>query len=223
MIAEPEPEVPALRPKWQARVVRALAGLAELGDPAASSAVLPLLQHKEARSARPPRLALAWMARPGNANAIFALQGRAATQRPRGPGEAALGLAYDRRPLRRVDHLHRRQERPGPRARPARRPRPRPDDAFIAYLDHAKDRLRDKALLLVLMRELVEGDGVPDRCLAALVLRPPARPPVAAQALEHFGDDAAFAKFVTDLINDRGEGKPKWTIPARPCAASPSS
>ena len=76
-----------------------------------------------------------------------------------------------------------------------------------------KAQLQGKALLLVLMRELVEGDGVPDRCLAALASAHPRVRLVAAQALEHFGDDAGFAKFVTELINDRGEGKTKWTIP----------
>jgi ParB family chromosome partitioning protein len=212
MIGEPEPEVPALRPKWQARVVLALAGLAELGDPAASSAVLPLLQHKEAAIRKAAASALAWMARPGNANAIFALQAALQHSDPAVQAEAALGLAAIGDPSGSSIIFTAGKNAPSPELGLLAALALGADDAFIAYLDHAKDRLRDKALLLVLMRELVEGDGVPDRCLAALASAHPRVRLIAAQALEHFGDDEAFARFVTELINDRGEGKAKWTI-----------
>jgi len=212
MIAEPEPETPALRPKWQARVVLALAGLAELGDPAASSAVLPLLQHKESKIRQAAATALAWMARPGNANAIFALQAALQHSDPAVQAEAALGLAACGDATGSSIIFTAGKNAPGPEQGLLAALALGADDAFIAYLDHSNDRLRDKALLLVLMREMVENDGVPDRCLAALASAHPRVRLVAAQALEHFGDDAAFAKFVTDMVNDRGEGKTKWTI-----------
>ncbi|HEY0138873.1 MAG TPA: HEAT repeat domain-containing protein, partial [Nannocystis sp.] len=212
MIAEPEPETPALRPKWLDRVVRALAGLAELGDPAASSAVLPLLQHKEAKIRQAAATALAWMARPGNSNAIFALQAALQHSDPAVQAEAALGLASCGDATGASIIFTAGKNAPSPEQGLLAALALGADDAFIAYLDHAKDRLRDKALLLVLMREMVEGDGVPDRCLAALASAHPRVRLVAAQALEHFGDDAAFAKFVTDMVNDRGEGKTRWTI-----------
>ena len=213
MISEPEPETPALRPKWLDRVVRALAGLAELGDPAASSAVLPLLQHKEAKIRQASATALAWMARPGNSNAIFALQAALQHSDPAVQAEAALGLAACGDATGSSIIFTAGKNAPSPEQGLLAALALGADDAFIAYLDHSKDRLRDKALLLVLMREMVEGDGVPDRCLAALASAHPRVRLVAAQALEHFGDDAAFAKFVTDMVNDRGEGKTKWTIP----------
>ena len=214
MIAEPEPEVAALRAKWLDRVVRALAGLAELGDPTAASAVLPLLQHKEAKIRQAAATALAWMARPGNANAIFALKVALQHSDTAVQSEAALGLAYIGEPSGSSLLFTAGKSAPAPEIGLLAALALGLDDVFIAFLDHANDKVRDKALLLVLMREMVEGDGVPDRCLAALSSAHPRVRLVAAQALEHFGDDVAFAKFVTDLTNDRGEGKPKFAIPA---------
>ncbi len=213
MIAEAEPETPALRPKWLDRVVRALSGLAELGDPAASSAVLPLLQHKEAKIRQAAATALAWMARPGNANAIFALQAALQHSDPAVQAEAALGLAACGDASGASIIFTAGKNAPAPELGLLAALALGADDAFVSYLDHNKDRLRDKALLLVLMREMVEADGVPDRCLAALASAHPRVRLVAAQALEHFGDDTAFAQFVTDMVNDRGEGKTRWTIP----------
>ena len=68
--------------------------LAELGDPASSHSVLPLLQHKEAKIRQAAANAMTWMARPGNANAIFALQAALQHSDPAVQVEAALGLAY---------------------------------------------------------------------------------------------------------------------------------
>lgn len=213
MLGEAEPEVPALRPKWQARLVAALGGLAELGDPAAASSVLPLLQHKEAKIRQAAATAMTWMARPDDANAIFALQAALQHSDPAVQVEAALGLAYCGDATGASIIFTAGKHAPAPELGLLAALALGNDDAFIAYLDHKQDRLRDKALLLVLMRELVEADGVPDRCLAALSSAHPRVRLVAAQALEHFGDDAAFAKFVTELLNDRGEGKPRWTVP----------
>ena len=214
MIAEPEPEVASLRAKWLDRVVRALGGLAELGDPTAAAAVLPLLQHKEAKIRQAAANALAWMARPGNANAIFALKVALQHSDTLVQTEAALGLAYIGEPSGQSLLFTAGKTAPAPEVGLLAALALDLDDVSIAFLDHANDKVRDKALLLILMREMVEGDGVPDRCLAALSSAHPRVRLIAAQALEHFGDDAAFAKFVTDLTNDRGEGKPKFTIPA---------
>ncbi|MBL9104629.1 MAG: HEAT repeat domain-containing protein [Myxococcales bacterium] len=213
MIAEPEPEVAQLRTKWLDRAVRALGGLAELGDPAAAAAVLPLLQHKDAKIRQTAAHALAWMARPGNANAIFALKVALQHSDAAVQLEAALGLAFIGEPAGSSLLFTAGKNAPSPDLGLHAALALGLDDVFMAFLDHANDKVRDKALLIILMREMVEGDGVPDRCLAALSSAHPRVRLVAAQALEHFGDDAAFSKFVADLTNDRGEGKAKFTIP----------
>ena len=212
MVAEPEPEIPALRGKWLDRVVRALAGLAELGDPAASHSVLPLLQSKEAQLRKAAANALSWMARPDNANAVFALQAALQHSDVAVQTEAALGLAFVGDPAGASLIFS-----PGKAAPPPARALLAAlalgnEDLLVSFLDHADDKLRDRALLLLMMREMVEADGVPDRCLAALASAHPRVRLLAAQALEHFGDDAAFSKFVGELFNDRGEGKAKWTF-----------
>jgi ParB family chromosome partitioning protein len=107
MLAEVEPEVPALRPKWQARVVGALGGLAELGDPAAASACSRCCntrrQDPPGRRDRddldgPPR----------QRQRDLRAEGRAATQRPGRPGRGRARPRLLRRRHRRVDRLHRR-------------------------------------------------------------------------------------------------------------------
>ncbi|HEY8376786.1 MAG TPA: HEAT repeat domain-containing protein, partial [Nannocystis sp.] len=214
MVEAPEPEIPALRAKWLDRVVRALGGLAELGDPTASHAVLPLLQHKEGQIRRAAATALAWMARPDNANAVFALQAALQHADPAVQTEAALGLAFIGDPSGASLIFTPGKSAPPPSQALLAALALGNEDLLTSFLDHSDEKLQSRALLLLMMRELVEGDGVPDRCLAALASAYPRVRLLAAQALESFGDDAAFSAFVTDLFNDRGEGRAKWTFPA---------
>ncbi|MDC0717764.1 HEAT repeat domain-containing protein [Nannocystis bainbridge] len=212
MVEAPEPEVPALRAKWLDRVVRALGGLAELGDPTPSHAVLPLLQHKEAQIRRAAATALSWMARPDNANAVFALQAALQHSDPAVQSEAALGLAIIGDPAGASLIFTPGKAAPPPAQALLAALALGNEDLLVSFLDSNDEKIQSRALLLLMMREMVEGDGVPDRCLAALSSAHPRVRLLAAQALESFGDDAAFSKFVTDLFNDRGEGKAKWTF-----------
>ncbi|MCY1066683.1 HEAT repeat domain-containing protein [Nannocystis sp. RBIL2] len=213
MVEAPEPEVPALRAKWLDRVVRALGGLAELGDPTPSHAVLPLLQHKEAQIRRAAATALSWMARPDNANAVFALQAALQHSDPAVQSEAALGLAFIGDPAGASLIFTPGKAAPPPAQALLAALALGNEDLLVSFLDSNDEKIQSRALLLLMMREMVEGDGVPDRCLAALASAHPRVRLLAAQALESFGDDAAFSKFVTDLFNDRGEGRAKWTFP----------
>src|SRR5262249_1319032 len=88
------------------------------------------------------------------------------------------------------------------------------DDLLAAFLDHGDDKVRGRALLLMMLIESSEHDSVPDRCLAALASAHPRVRLSAARALETFADPAAFRAFTVTLINDRGDDKAAWTIPA---------
>ncbi|MCA9638749.1 MAG: hypothetical protein KC420_22130, partial [Myxococcales bacterium] len=88
----------------------------------------------------------------------------------------------------------------------------RAHDVFMSFLDHRVEAIRDRAMLLLLLQEMAEGDGVPDRSLAALSAEHPRVRLAAAQALESFGDHDAFFRFVVAQVNERGEGKAAWTI-----------
>ncbi|MCY1055992.1 HEAT repeat domain-containing protein [Nannocystis sp. SCPEA4] len=213
MVEAPEPEVQPLRAKWLDRVVRALGGLAELGDPTPSHAVLPLLQHKEGQIRRAAATALSWMARPENANAVFALQAALQHSDPAVQSEAALGLAFIGDPAGASLIFTPGKAAPPPAQALLAALALANEDLLVSFLDSNDEKIQSRALLLLMMREMVEGDGVPDRCLAALSSAHPRVRLLAAQALESFGDDPAFAKFVTDLFNDRGEGRAKWTFP----------
>src|SRR5262249_32195442 len=56
-----------------------------------------------------------------------------------------------------------------------------------------------------------DPQGLPARCLACLSSRMPRVRLTAARGLECFADPAAFAAFVVELCNDRGDDQP-WKI-----------
>src|SRR5262249_56603820 len=88
------------------------------------------------------------------------------------------------------------------------------DDLLAAFLDHADERVRGRALLLMMLIESSEHDSIPDRCLAALASAHPRVRLSAARALEAFADASAFRAFVVELFDDRGDDKAPWTVPA---------
>ncbi len=211
IVTSEQPELKELQRTWASRVVLALQGLAELGEPAARKDVQALIDHKDSNIRKAAATALAWMARPGELDELRdALQHSDKAVRR----EAALGLAYCGDPggasILFADG--RRSPSDLPTLYAALALGTEAEDVFLAFLDVDDRNTRRRALLLLLLQELREGDGVPDRCLAALSSAHPRIRLSAAQALENFGDHDAFADYVCGLVNDRGDNKPPWTI-----------
>ncbi len=85
------------------------------------------------------------------------------------------------------------------------------EDQLVAFLDHEQEPARARALLLLLLLEWKSPQGDVARLLACLSSRMPRVRLTAAQALECVADPTAFARFVQDQVNDR-EDDPAWTI-----------
>ncbi|MEZ4451875.1 MAG: HEAT repeat domain-containing protein [Nannocystaceae bacterium] len=167
VVREAEPEIPALQAKWKGRLIAALSGLAELGDPSARSVIVPLLQHKDAAIRSAAADALAWSIRPGEAEGLAALQAALQHSDAAVRTRAALGLAYVG-DLAGASILFAQKNQGLETLHAALALGARAHDVFMAFLDQGSDAIRGRALLLLLLQEFAEGDGVPDRCLAAL-------------------------------------------------------
>ena len=213
VLAEEEPEETVAQRAWVGRVIAALEGLAELGEPGAKAKLTPFLESKDATIRKAAILALSGCTRPGDAEGLAQLQAALAHADAAVRQGAALGLAlcgelsgasilFSAKSAG-VDALHAALAL-GDRAH----------DIFMSFLDHRSDAIRRRSMLLLLLQELAEGDGVPDRSLAALSAANPRVRLAAAEALENFADHEEFFKFVVRQVNDRGEGKAAWTISA---------
>ncbi|MGB1013698.1 MAG: HEAT repeat domain-containing protein [Nannocystaceae bacterium] len=211
IITSEPPEVKELLRAWAGRVVLALKGLAELGAPAARKNVQALIDHKDVKIRAAASQALAWMARPGELGELHdSLQhSDKSVQR-----EAAMGLAYCGHPggASILFAGGRKSSTDLATLYAALALGTEAEDVFLAFLDVDDRKIRRRALLLLLLTELREDDGMPDRCLAALSSAHPRIRLSAAQALENFGSYDLFADYVTGLVNDRGDNKPPWTI-----------
>jgi ParB family chromosome partitioning protein len=221
LVTEKEPEIADKRAGWIDRVVRALGGLGELGSAEGAagsevrSAVAALVGHKEKAIRDAAARALGWVSRPGGD--LGAL--RAALGHPDKDVklEAALGLAQAGDPagLPVLKGLTTAPVEGAMRGLGAALSLGRlADDLLVAFLDYEGERVRARALLLLMLIESSEQDGIPDGCLAALSSAHPRVRLTAARALETFADPAAFAAFADELVNDRGDDKAPWTIPA---------
>ncbi|MCB9548207.1 MAG: HEAT repeat domain-containing protein [Myxococcales bacterium] len=222
-LEEPTPEVGDLRRLWQQRVEQALAGLGALGDPRAAVAAARLTSHDDASVRAAAARALAWTCPPDDVAPLrAALQSSDAAVKV----AAALGLAWlgDATGAALL----------GPPAPPptgrGRRNAPAPTgaaptdalvaaltlgdaDGFLAWLDVPDEAIRRRAVQLLLMLEWREGDGTPDRCLAALSSSDPRVRLTGAEALEFFADSTAFGGAVLRLLNARADGSSPWTLP----------
>ncbi|MFO0758413.1 MAG: HEAT repeat domain-containing protein [Byssovorax sp.] len=213
LAAEKEPELAEKREAWIDRTSRALRGLGELGDPGALAAVSALATHKEKRIAQAALEALGWIARPGGD--VGALRAALSLGDADLRLEAALGLARvaDGAALPLVKGLVQTKGASAQRGLSASLTLgAQAGDLFMAYLDHDEEPVRRRALVLMMLVESSEQDGVPDRCLAALSSAHPRTRMVAARALESFADPADFSAFVAWLLNDRGDDHAAWTI-----------
>jgi len=215
--AEPAPgSAPELRAAWIDRVVRALAGLADLGATGAEvpAAVAALVRHKEKTIRVTAARALGWVSDDAGGDAL-----RAALAHPDADVklEAAFSLALvgDPSGLPLIKDL----TAAGPLAMRALGAAlslgRQAGDLLAAFLDHTEERVRGRALLVLMLLESSAGDGVPDRCLSALASAHPRVRLTAARALDAFADGEAFRAFVVELCNDRGDDKAAWTVPRR--------
>ncbi len=213
LATRPEPQEKERQGEWAALVADALAGLAELGDPAALTDVLPLLDSTHANVRQAAARALIWVS---PANAPEALRQALQHNDNHVKYLAALGLAYAGDPYVAswvfVDQAA-TVFRPEERLIAALTLGPAGEDQLTVFLDDADSHLCNQALLLLMMLELKANAGTPTRCLASLSSRMPRVRLTAARALECFTDPAAFLQFVTQLFNDRGEEQP-WKIGA---------
>jgi ParB family chromosome partitioning protein len=208
----PEPQERERQADWAELVEQALAGLAELGDPAALTDLLPLLNSKHATLRKAAAGALVWVSRPGSLEvARHALQ----HADPQVKYRAALALAVcgDASVAGILFTSEATQLITAPvRLTAALTLGPTGEDQLVAFLDDADESIRQRALLLLMLLELRAHRGTPARCLACLASRMPRVRLTAARALECFADPAAFLRFVVGLVNDRGEEQ-AWIIP----------
>jgi ParB family chromosome partitioning protein len=222
LATEKEPDLAEKRGAWIDRVTRALAGLGELGASSAEvlSAVAALLRAKDKPIREAAARALGWVSRPGGDLAPL----REALTLPDNEVklEAAFGLALvgDPAGLPVLKGLTSAAQAQALKCLAAAVSLGRQaDDLLMAFLDHNDEKVRNRALVLMMLIEHGEHDGVPDRCLAALSSAHPRVRLTAARALETFADAKAFAAFVAELLNDRGDDKAPWTIPAETARA----
>jgi len=215
LVTEKEPELAEKRDAWIDRVARALRALGELGAPEALGPAFALVTYNDKRIAVAAVDALSGVSRPGGdlapLKAAFALPDADLKR------DAAIGLAAAEDPAG-LPLLRGLVAAAGPLALRGLAASialgERAADLFMAYLDHGDERVRGRALLAMMLIESSEQDGAPDRCLAALSSAHPRVRLTAARALESFADPAAFARFVLELLNDRGDDRAPFTIPA---------
>jgi ParB family chromosome partitioning protein len=201
----PEPQEQERLPPWEDLATQALAGLAQLGDPAALPHLVPLLDSKHAAVRKNVAFALMWVSPPHSPEPL-----RQALQHADEDVKyhAALGLAFAGDPL--VASLvfsdaAAKVLTPEERLVAALTLGPAGEDQLVVFLDDADEKRRTQALLLLLLREMKGHAGTPARCLACLSSRMPRVRLTAARALESFADPAAFLQFVVQQFNDRGD------------------
>ncbi|MDB5307711.1 MAG: putative lyase [Gemmataceae bacterium] len=207
----PEPQLKDRVPDWREAAELALDGLAELAPPEVLPDVAPLVDSPHAGIRKAAAGVLAWAARGGTASHL-----RSALQHadPEVKFRAALGLAY----------LGDATVVPLVRSEAAAKVLTASDQftamvalgsfagtATTVYLDHPDEPLRNRALLVLMLLELKDTDGVPEKCLECLSAKGPRFRLTGAQALEAFADTAAFREFVVGLVNDRGEDN-DWKV-----------
>ncbi len=222
-VTEKEPEAATARAAWIDRVGRALAGLADLGagGEAALGAVTALVGHTVKAIRDTAVRALGWVSRPGGDTSAL----RAALAHPDKDVklEAAFGLALVGDPvgLPALEGLTTAAAVIALRTVAAAVSLGRQaGDLLAAFLDHpGEERIRLRALLLMMLVEWSEHGSVPERGLTALASAHPRVRLAAARALEAFAEPTAFRAFVVELLNDRGDDKAAWTLPAETARA----
>lgn len=215
LASTPEPEKAEAQAQlnWLTQLLQALAGLADLGVSHAIGDLTPLLDSSHAGVRKDAARALLWSALP---NHLEVLQHALQHSDPNVKYLAALGLAYGGDPVvaslvfsKSAAEVLTSTER----LVAALTLGPAGEDQLVVFLDDADEKVRNQAMLLLMLTELKASQPTPTRCLACLSSRMPRVRLTAARGLETFSDPEAFGKFVVELFNDRGEEQP-WKVPA---------
>jgi ParB family chromosome partitioning protein len=214
LASAPEPTEEERRKDWSDLVESALDGLGELGDPSSLPTIIPLLDSPHAAIRWQAARALTWVARD---ETLAAPRQALPHADPEVKYHAALGLAYagDATMSSLVFSTEAAKVLSvGERLGAAAALGPAGEDRLAVFLDHDKEPVRARALLLLLMRQWKDPDATAARLLAGLSARLPRMRLTAARGLEALADDdpSAFARFVVEQVNDRGD-KPAWQIP----------
>ncbi len=194
---------------WKAHVVEALSGLAELGDESARTSLLPLIESKEKEIRQAAVRALVWTSRPG---ALEALRDALRHSDDTVKKEAALGLAYYGDSAGASMIFGSSGVSPDEELLAALGLIEVAEDQFFAFLDRSAARLRRRAFLLLLLLEMSEQDGIPDKCLAALSSAYADVRLDAARGLESFADHDAFKAYVREAFLETVPQRARWDI-----------
>jgi ParB family chromosome partitioning protein len=207
-----EPAEAERRDDWAALAESALDGLGELGDPAALTHLIPLLDSTRPAIRLQAARALVWVSRPGATDVL-----RQALQHadPAVKYHAAKGLAYTGdasvAPLVFSESAGKIVSI-GEQIAAALAIGAAGEDRLAVYLDDTRDEVRFRALILLMMLEWKDPDGTAARCLACLASRTPRLRLTAARALEALTEPGTFEPFVAGLVNEPGDA-PAWKIP----------
>ena len=209
----PEPAEEERKKDWASLAESALLGLGRLGNSAALTALIPLIDSPNAPIRQAAARALAWLT---PADRPAPLRDALRHHDPAVRDLAALGLAYlgdaSAGPLVLSDSAG--SLKPGEKiaAALALSGTAASDGYLIASLDDPNEKVRTRALLLLLMMEWKAPREGSTLILAALASREARTRLVAAEALEAMAGPSGLAAFLRKTINDRGD-KPDWTIP----------
>ncbi len=190
-------------------VLRALDGIASLGNPAAIDEVVALLDSGHPEIRRAAASALVWVAHEENLERVRnALRHEDQTVRQ----QAALALAFNgdatgvSEIFGQVSH--------DDQLIAAYALREQSQDRFLAFVDGGAST-RNWALALVLLLELSEHEGVPERCVSLLSAQQPRVRLTAAQAIEAYAEQPEFYAWVYRTVNGLGNERAEWDIEPR--------
>ncbi len=208
----PEPAEKERVADWLSLAESALDGLGELADPAALTHLIPLIDSPHAALRKEAALALA---RVSTEDRTDALRHALRHADPEVKYRAAFGLACLGDAS--VSSLVFSDEGAkiislGGQIAAALALGASGEDRLVVFLDHAKEEVRSRALLLLMMREWKDPRETPTRALACLSSQSPRLRLAAARGIEALAEPATFVPFVASLVNDKGD-KPAWQVP----------
>jgi ParB family chromosome partitioning protein len=211
LAAAPEPAEEDRRASWLELASAALDGLAELGDPDAVAPALPMIDSPHAPLRSGAAAVLCWCAGPDSVDPLRLALSHAD---PQVKYRAAMGLALrgdasiapllDSAGGSRVLGLEDRLAVAAALGDPG-------EPRLVVLLDDPSESTCNRALLLLLCRELRAPGGDASRLIAVLSSRSPRVRLAAADALQSSHDPSSLLGAIARLVNDRGD-QPAWTV-----------
>lgn len=194
---------------WLDHAVQALQGIAQLGDPSARAALADLIESEHARLRKAAVHALVWTSRQ---DALGTLREMLRHRDEQVRREAAFGLAYwgD---ASGASMIFSKKSKIEDRVLASLGLFEEQEDQLFSLLDDNNLNARRRVFLTLLLLELNEDDGVPDKCLAALSSEHAELRMLAARGIDAFTDRARFEAFVLESFNTLcAQGKEPFTI-----------